>query len=41
MGEGAGKELLRMGKWVKGKVVDGEDKHHALGGGALSWDGSG
>lgn len=35
------KSCLRMGKWVKGKVVDGEDKHQALGSGALSWGGSG
>lgn len=26
-----------MGTWAKRKVVDGEDKHHVLGGGALSW----
>lgn len=31
------RSCLSTGTWAKGKVVDGEDKHHVLGGGALSW----
>lgn len=32
--------LARMRKWETGRVVDGEEEHHDLGHGALSWDGS-